>query len=163
MNWNFFRMSICLASVCFFVGCGPKSPTVSGKITYDGKPLANVRVVFNPIPGEDSEPVGPYSVGITDETGTFSLKTRKGKPGAIPGRHKVGFYWSDIKSYSMEGLERSLGEAKGDPEREAVLNAKIADVKQKLASRPTLKADLQTEFTVPDGGTDEANFELTNF
>ena len=47
-----------------------------GKVTYDGEPLAKIRVVFNPIPVGGSAVPGPYSTGVTDEEGNFSLETR---------------------------------------------------------------------------------------
>lgn len=161
MNWNVLRTSACLTFICLCVGCSSSQyPPVSGKVTYDGKPLANVRLVFNPV--GDGATLAPFSMAITDETGAFSLETRDGNPGAVVGLHKVGFDWSDIRSYTMRDLEDTLRESRGNPEKVAKIEAKIADVKQKLASRPTLKAGLQTEFTVPDGGTKEAIFELIN-
>ena len=163
MNWNFFRTFVvfAVASVCF--GCGSTEfPEVSGKVTFDGEPVSGVRLVFNPVAGDTPDP-GPYSTAVTDESGVFVLETRDKKPGAVVGLHTVGFDWQDIRSYTMRNLEKALAESKGIPEEEAKIKAKIADVKQKLASRPKLKAGLQTEFTVPDGGTDSANFELTEF
>ena len=161
MNWNLVRTSVCLTFICLCVGCGSEYPAVSGKVTYEGKPLANVRLVFNPVAGS-AEP-GPFSRGVTDEAGAFSLETRDGKTGAVVGDHKVGFGWSDIRSFTLQELERSLSESKDDPAKVAEIEVKIADVKQKLASRPTLKADLQTTFTVPENGTNEATFELSEF
>ena len=161
MNWNALRTIACLTLICLCVGCGSKHPPVSGKVTYDDKPLAGVRLVFNPV--TDGATPAPLSVAVTDEAGVFSLKTRDGVEGAAVGVHKVGFDWSDVKSYTMRDLERSLRESKDDPQKMARIEAEIAVVKQKLASRPSLRADLQTEFTVPDGGTDQANFELSDF
>ena len=42
-----------------------------------------------------------------------------------------------------------------------MLKAKIAEVEEKLASRPELKRKLQTQFEVPTDGSDNVNFELT--
>ena len=60
----------------------------------------------------------------------------------------------------MRDLERSLSESRDDPELVAKFEAKIADVKQKLASRPKLRPNLQVKYTIPKGGTDSADFEL---
>lgn len=158
---DIFLACVVLTGACLCVGCGSQYPAVSGKVTYDGKPVSGVQLVFNPI-GESVDS-GPISLSVTDEQGVFSLETRDGKSGAVAGQHKVGFDWSDIRAYTMRELERSLSEAKGIPEKEAEIKARIAEVKQKLASRPKLKAGLQTMFTVPEGGTDAANFELTDF
>lgn len=163
MNWNLLRTSALLTIACLCIGCGgSEHPTVSGKVTYDGEPLANIQLVFNPV-SDTTAANAPYSTAVTDENGAFSLKTRDGQLGAAIGQHRVGFAWSDIKSYTVRNLKQSLTDSKGDPELEAKFKEKIAAAEQKLASRPTLKANLQTEFTVPAGGSDSVNFELTDF
>jgi len=150
VNWNLLRTSALLTIACLCIGCGgSEHPTVSGKVTYDGEPLANIQLVFNPV-SDTTAANAPYSTAVTDENGAFSLKTRDGQLGAA-------------KSYTVRNLKQSLTDSKGDPELEAKFKEKIAAAEQKLASRPTLKANLQTEFTVPTGGSDSVNFELTDF
>jgi len=73
-------------------GCGgsgdaPKLFPVEGILTIDGAPVANVTVSF--IPDNSRGAKGPASSGLTDATGKFSLKGPDGRPGAIPGFHKV--------------------------------------------------------------------------
>ena len=163
MNCSVLQTSVILSFACLCMGCGSSEyPTVSGKVTYDGQPLANIEVVFSPL-SDSVDTIAPYSTAVTDEAGVFSLKTRDGQLGAVVGQHRVGFAWSDIKSYTVRNLKQSLSEAEDAPERAAELKDKIAAAKEKLASRPTLKANLKTEFTVPAGGSDSANFELTDF
>lgn len=149
-----------LTLTCLCLGCGSEYPSVSGKVTYDGEPIANIRVVFSPI--SDSDP-GPFSVAVTDDEGAFSMETRYGQSGAVVGPHKVGFDWSDIRSYTMRDLKRNFQESKGNPEKQAKITAKIAEVEQKLASRPKLKPALETDFKVPKSGADDILFELTDF
>lgn len=163
MNWKYIRAIFVLVVTCFLVGCSDSEyPAVSGKVTYDGKPVSGVRLVFTPVATGSLDP-GPYSTAVTDQSGQFTLETRDKKLGAVAGLHRVGFDWQDIRSYTMRDLELGLTQVKGEPEKEAEVKAKIAEVKQKLASRPILKAGLQTEFTVPDDGSDSVNFELTDF
>ena len=164
MQRNFFRVSTVVAVALFCVGCGPSSEysTVSGKVTYDGAPLPSIRVVFNPLPVGNSAVAGPLSLGVTDDEGNFSLKTRDGFAGAVAGPHKVGFYWADVGVTQLASLKVSLAESKNSPEDEAKIKKLIAEVEQKLKSRPKLKGDLQTKFTVPEDGTDQAVFELTD-
>lgn len=162
MNRNSIGTLLLLALVCFFVGCDSSNySVVSGKVTYEDKPVSGIRVMFTPAASSGNEV--PYSWAVTDESGAFSLETRDGKAGAAIGLHKVGFDWSDIRSYTLQDLKQSLSDAKGNPEREAKVEAEIADVNQKLATRPTLKAGLQTEFNVPEGGDENVVFELTDF
>ena len=163
MNGNLPRISAILTIACLCIGCSDSEyPAVSGQITYEGKPLANVQVVFNPVSNSTAD-VAPYSTAVTDDEGVFSLKTRDGQSGAVVGQHRVGFSWSDIKSYTVRNYKQALSETKDDPERQAELKQQLATAKQKLDSRPALKADLQTEFTVPTAGADNVNFELTDF
>lgn len=72
--------------VCWAVaGCGPKGPelgTVTGKVTLDGKPVANGLVTFTP------QAKGGASVGKTDANGQYELLCLDRK-GALIGQHKV--------------------------------------------------------------------------
>ena len=159
-----FRAFVIMAVALFCAGCGPNSdyPPISGKVTFDWAPLAKIRVVFNPVPVGNSAVAGPYSIGVTDEEGSFSLKTRDGESGAVGGAHKVGFSWSDIGVTTLSSLKKSLRDSKDSPEEVAKIKSMIAEVEQKLESRPKLKANLQAKFSVPQEGTDQAVFELTD-
>jgi hypothetical protein len=72
-------------------GCGPsRLAHVSGRVTLDGKPLANAAVVFQPVADKDNPNPGPGSGGLTDADGRYTLtltgtKTR----GVVLGKHKV--------------------------------------------------------------------------
>ena len=66
-------------------GCGPSGPeiaSVSGRITMDGKPLANATVVFIP---ENGRPAG----ASTDADGNYVLNFSQGRRGAIPGKNAI--------------------------------------------------------------------------
>lgn len=58
---------------------------VSGTVTFEGKPVPNATVVFEP------EVEGPTSVGTTASDGTFNLSIarERDKPGARIGSHRV--------------------------------------------------------------------------
>ena len=78
----------CLMIVCVMVGLvgcnhGPATAFVTGKVTFDGKPLAKATLEFNPESGERS------SFGYTKEDGTFELKFSAATIGAVPGLHRV--------------------------------------------------------------------------
>ena len=67
------------------VGCssgGPEIAQVSGRVTMDGKPLANASVVFIP---ENGRPAGAR----TDADGRYVLNFTEGRRGAIPGKNSV--------------------------------------------------------------------------
>jgi hypothetical protein len=88
------RLGVGLLSValaCFSVGCGPSIGTVSGKVTYKGKPLtsgtvsflgANNTTVQSPI---DSE--GKYSVKMAP--GAAKITVSVPTPSAVPSGAKM--------------------------------------------------------------------------
>ncbi len=72
-----------------FAGCGsvadkPKTASVTGTITDDGKAVANAFVEFYP----EEANAGPSSA-TTDSSGKFTLQYNKETPGAYIGSHKV--------------------------------------------------------------------------
>jgi len=133
-------------------GGGPKLASVSGVVTVDGKPYKNAVVSFQPQAVSGSENPGVGSTALTDENGKFTLTTMDGKPGAVVGKHKVRIQ-----------TKRDNPTAYFDP-------ATGSDDKQAFDPKKQPKVDpIPTEwyadtggkeFTVPEGGTDKANFEI---
>ena len=82
-----------IATVFFLVpGCnsrGYKVVQISGKLTYDGKPLGGASINTQPrIPGVDNP--GPGSFAQTEPDGSFVLKlSDTEEPGAVPGNHSI--------------------------------------------------------------------------
>jgi hypothetical protein len=63
---------------------------VSGQITMDGKPLADVSVVFQPTASGIIGEMPPASRGKTDAQGRYQLATVEGnRRGALVGTHVV--------------------------------------------------------------------------
>src|SRR5437764_310704 len=79
--------------VCALVpalGCGSRQfVPVSGKVTLNGKPLANALVSFNRVPEEGSIESGPSSVGTTNQNGEYTLRVTLKQVGALVGKHRV--------------------------------------------------------------------------
>jgi hypothetical protein len=68
------------------VGCGPPlMGPVSGRVTFNGKPVPMAVVRFQP----QSRPMG---VGVTDTDGRYRLSTKKPLDGAFGGHHVVSVY-----------------------------------------------------------------------
>jgi hypothetical protein len=81
-GWNFVAGVLLLL---WSSGCGPSGPeiaSVSGRVTMDGKPLANATVVFIP---ENGRPAG----ATTDSDGRYVLNFAQGRRGAIPGKNMI--------------------------------------------------------------------------
>lgn len=74
-------------------GCGDTDyelAPVSGKVTLDGKPLAEAKVSFQPESQSGQPNPGPGSYGTTDADGRYTLRTiEPDADGAVVGQHKV--------------------------------------------------------------------------
>jgi hypothetical protein len=85
------RSLLALGAALSVLGCGSDNVApVSGRVTLDGEPAANVRVTFQPLGSAENQNPGPGSFGITDTDGRYHLTVigRK-RPGAIVGKHRV--------------------------------------------------------------------------
>lgn len=77
--------------VLMLSGCGngQKSVTkVSGKVTFDGKPVTGGVITFAPIGSADA---GKPASGSVKSDGTFTLTTYTDGDGVVPGKHSVTF------------------------------------------------------------------------
>lgn len=92
------RVAFCVVAVaCFSVlGCShgeelPELVPVSGKITIDGKPLANASIVFMPADPKEEEGLEKVNRphGTTNEAGEYELEWNENAAGAPPGQYKV--------------------------------------------------------------------------
>jgi hypothetical protein len=122
-------------------GCGSSNVVaVSGRVTLDGKPLANAHVGFQPLAQPGKVDAGGGSYAITDSDGRYSLRmVESDAPGAVVGKHRV------------EIVLRGTG-ADDDTDRHG------KPPKPPLPARYNQESKLT--FDVPAAGTKEANFEL---
>lgn len=84
-------------------GCGERLCFVTGKVTLDGAPLADVNVMFT-----TTTPEGKNAMGRTDANGVYTLQTLTNEVGGgtTKGNYTVTFsklevYW-DGKSYFVD-------------------------------------------------------------
>ena len=90
----FCRIVVCFCAVVF-VGCGDGGPSVSlvtGKVTLDGKPLADAVINLSPVAGG----TGKAAVGTSDAQGIFTVTDATSKKigsGAVVGEYQVGVLW----------------------------------------------------------------------
>jgi hypothetical protein len=139
-----------LASVLFLAsastGCGDSKEyelaPVSGTITLDGAPAANVEVAFQPIGGADDPTPGPSSLASADDQGRFTLTTVRDEPGAVVGNHRV------LITTPRPARESANDTDVGPP------------FKELIPAQYNINTTLTRE--VPADGTTEANFELTS-
>jgi hypothetical protein len=81
---------LCALILLTATGCGPTPAVlaeVSGVVKLDGKPAADMNVVFLPDPEKGTH--GPRSTATTDSDGHFSLICDDDRSGAVVGSHRV--------------------------------------------------------------------------
>jgi hypothetical protein len=133
------------AVTCFLLllaGCsgGRKAVPVSGRVTLDGQPVADVYVSFQPVAATDINADAMGSTGITDQEGKFTLSLSDTQaPGALAGKHAVRL--SD---------KRASSSSDGGPS---------SAPKPRF---PTRYADGSLSFEVPPDGTSQADFKLSS-
>jgi hypothetical protein len=85
--------------ICLFVaGCnrgGLNLAEVEGVVTFNGAPVADAGILFQP----DS---GPFAIGMTDSDGRFTLTTAN-RPGALVGDHRVSISKSQTIATQVPG------------------------------------------------------------
>ena len=147
-------------------GCGSDGfVPASGTVTHDGKPVPKLSVVFSPQPVGDNHAVGPFSSGVTDSAGKFTLKTRYGDSGAVVGKHALALEYSDIGESAMTDLREAMNDAKdsGSSEEFNESKKKLAEIRKKLKGRPVLKGRYEQLIDIPAGGNQDLKIELTEF
>ncbi len=131
-----------LVAALLGAGCsgGGSTEHVEGVVSLDGKPLADVRVTFQPQGSAKEAGIG--SSGVTDATGRFILRrVDNGRDGAVPGTHSVT-------------LSDKLAESAPD-------DADAGIASQAPNSRiPARYANTRFTFPVKVGEKNEAKFEL---
>ena len=129
-----------LAATLFCIGCGPGYEIVeaSGRITLDGKPLANATILTQPIGNKDSTTPGPGSGAMTDDDGRFVLAFQhEDRMGAVPGDVRVKI------------VENGVEKASSDDTVEVVRSKVPWDYQEGKAT-----------YTIPAEGTDAMDFDL---
>jgi hypothetical protein len=106
-------------------GCGkPTVASVKGKVTCNGKPVAQAVVTFAPVPtGEKDVEPGKAGTGFTDAEGNYVLSTYKPLDGARVGQHRVTVTLDDTNPAPCKRSKQLTLEVKpGDNEHNIELN-----------------------------------------
>jgi len=139
-----------LVASCAGCGDGDGRVPVEGTITLDGQPLAGVHVLFDQPDLSPNENIG--YLGVTDESGRYELRPAMGEgSGVPPGEYRV--------SLTTAVADRSAPPAQ--PPRGRSSSPFLPDVQPVLPERiPPAYRGGKLTFTVPEDGTDTANFDL---
>jgi hypothetical protein len=157
---NRYALTFLGLMVISFVGCsgdGYKLAPVSGIVTVDGQPTADIYVMFSPLPSGDSSIVGPFSSAVTNAAGEFTLKTKQGKSGAVVCFHSVSCQYSDYNPEGTSDLEQAIQEAEATGEDSSALRAKLKTYTSKK-SIPSKYGDMKIE--VPSSGLTDYKIEI---
>lgn len=167
-----FYIQFCLlfVAVAMTAGCsGGGLGRVSGTVTLDGKPLADVEVLFAPEVVDGNGSPGVYSFCVTDSEGKFELKTRYQKQGAVVGPHLVTIQYPDegdieeTRDELMDALQDAKdAKAEGESYEEsdaAEIKARLAKLQARVAKRPKIPT-FDNHITVPSGGIVPCDFKL---
>ncbi len=153
-------VAVCCGIVLALSGCGEEQPPevvpVSGTVTQNGQPLADVIVKFYPKAG------APVASGVTGEDGRFQLSSFQRHDGAVAGEHEVGVYMPKTEAdraiadrRSPEEITQAMekdaqsGAAEGTAEKESPIPERYADPKQSKLTA-----------TVSPGGQNDFPFDL---
>ena len=146
----------------------PLAP-VTGKITLDGSPLTGAMIVFFPLPTEATIVVGPFSSGVTDLEGNFTLTTRYGDPGAVIGEHEIHIHYEDVDPYELSDAERAIMSSLENTHEEfpnelQASSAIVEGLSKRLAGRrpipPEFAIESMLRFTVKPEDNLAAEFKL---
>jgi hypothetical protein len=132
------------AIVVAAIGCGGpgKVAPVSGVVTLNGKPVADVAVTFQPVATEGNNTPGTGAFGVTGPDGRYVAKLITGETtGATVGKNQVRF-----SAYVPV-----------DPNYDGPNKAKP---KVNIPSRYWSESGI--EIDVPSKGTSSADFQLTS-
>ncbi len=99
----FLRRFAVAVLVVAVAGCGGsddkmETSSVTGTVTYEGKPVTTGTVMFTPVGG------GPPATGQIQEDGTYELRTYEDGDGAVIGEHKVTITALDMGSGLPEDM-----------------------------------------------------------
>lgn len=82
-----------LVAALLGTSCAGGPNPVEGTVLYNGEPARGAVVVFHP--KDDDSLTARRSTGVVDDSGTFTLSTRKPGDGAAAGEYLVTIVWPE--------------------------------------------------------------------
>ena len=166
--------ALAAAALACLVGCGgERYAPVAGTVTLDGQPLADAKLVFEPVGGESGNAAGKPSYGRTDEAGRYTLTCPiAGTDGAAVGEHRVRVVTLSANEWTPKQMEDARARLQRE-EKAGGSTATVSDDRVRgylsdrfpVTARESLPAKYNAEteltLTVPSEGTDKADFDLT--
>src|SRR5262245_51232722 len=102
-------MLLCLLLTAV-AGCsGGKTASVSGQVTYNGKPVTGGSLSFSPVPANGQQEPGKPGNAVVGDDGKYVVGTYGESDGAVIGKHQVS-YSAPVLPFP-EGREPRPGES----------------------------------------------------
>ncbi|MBA2117998.1 hypothetical protein [Bremerella alba] len=167
-------LPLCFLAVFVLTGCSNEAyAPVTGVVNYNGQPLEDAKLIFEPIGDSTGNANGKPSYGKTDSQGQYTLRCpQEDVEGAAVGEHRVRIVTTKAQQYSQKQKDR----ARELLEKQEIVNGNQApDITDKMVndylsdavpntSKETLPAkyNLRTEltFTVESSQQNTADFDL---
>lgn len=142
MNISIVRYPLVACILLISFGCSTvdleKVVKAKGTLTYQGKPLANYKITFEPTDNRQA------ASAVTDAEGKFDLGTNSPGDGAAPGKHRVSVV------FVAEKIE-------GEPGKEVITTVKpTVKIPQKYESRDTSGIEVE----IPAAGSESLEIKL---
>lgn len=145
------RLAVALSVILVSItGCGgggdqPDLGQVQGTITFDGKPLSGIVVVFQPDNGRPAR-------GRTDAEGKYDLTYIRNTRGTKVGHNRVEIAPSEEEDFDVEAESDPDGNAPRRP-------AKFKSGKPKIPPKYNIRSELEVDV---QPGENTFDFELTS-
>ena len=164
----FFAGSLTALLLLILSGCSnpdSKYSMVEGTVTFNGQPLSEATVSFQPVSSE-----GEAASGLTDASGKFTLTSAGatgGGRGALPGEYKVTVKKLEVAPPDPDEAAHARGEISYD-ELQSRISAKgtygqkVAPSKSLLPAKYGLPSSTDLKATVQAGKNAPFTFELTD-
>jgi len=165
---------LCLLAIFLFTGCSNEAyAPVTGIVNYNGAPLEDAKLIFEPIGDATGNASGKPSYGKTDSSGQYTLRCpQEDVEGAAVGQHRVRIVTTKAQEYTPQQRDRAREllekqeKANGNdmPEvTDQMVNDYLSDAvpntsKETLPAKYNLRTELT--FTVESGQENTANFDL---
>ncbi len=164
MNYLLVLGLVVVVAGCSGLGGGgdrPNTVKVTGKVIYNGTPVAGALVTFAP---KDAK-VGRAAAGSTDDTGTYKLTTFTSGDGAVPASYQI----SVSKTLTEGGPQEDLSGLSPQERNERAYKQHYSSVGKKAAAPKTtsllpkkysIASDSGLTAEVTSGGPNDFTFEL---